>query len=110
MMDHAPQADLPCRIADGLRESCGRNDDWGAVLQGCGEDCEDAAIISFQGNQAASIKRDAFHAAFRRLAPRFRGKSIPLAHARSFGVSGPPVAFEASCTMARNSAAFSRDF
>ena len=110
MLDHPPQAHLLSRIPNDLRENGGRNDDSVPVFQGRSENGKNSAIVSFDRNQAASIKSNSVHAAFRGLAPRLRGKSILLAQARSFGVSGPPVAFRAWSTIARNSAAFSRDF
>ena len=86
------------------------DDDSSAVLQRCSENGVDPAMISFERNQAAGIENDSVHAAFRGLPPRIRCESTFLAHARSFGVSGPPVLFRTWFTMARNSAAFSSDF
>ena len=37
MLNHTPQAHLPGRIPNNLRESGGRNDDSGTVLQGRSE-------------------------------------------------------------------------
>src|SRR5215472_16583756 len=109
-LDNPPKAYLPGRIPDDLREGSGRDDNAIPVLQSRIQDGKDPAVISFQRNQPASVENDSVHAAFRGLVPRFRAESIFLAHARSFGLSGPPVSFSASFTVARNSAAFSRDF
>jgi hypothetical protein len=109
-LDHPPKAYLPGRVPNDLREGSGRDDNPISVLQSRIEDGEDPAVISFQRNQPASVENDSVHAAVRGRVPRLRGESIFLAHARSFGLSGPPVFFSASSTIARNSAAFSRDF
>jgi len=109
-LDHPPKAYLPGRVPNDLREGSGRDDNPIPVLQSRIEDGEDPAVISFQRNQPASVENDSVHAAFRGLVGRLRAESVFLAHARSFGLSGPPVFFSASSTIARNSAAFSRDF
>jgi hypothetical protein len=109
-LDHPPKAYLPGRIPNDLREGSGRDYNPIPVLQSRIEDGEDPAVISFERNQPASVENDSVHAAFRGLVPRLRAESIFLAHERSFGLSGPPVFFSASSTIARNSAAFSRDF
>jgi hypothetical protein len=109
-LDHPPKAYLPGRVPNDLREGSGRNDNPIPVLQRRIEDGEYPAVISFQRNQPSSVENDSVHAAFRGLAPRLRAESIFLAHARSLGLSGPPVSLSASSTIARNSAAFSRDF
>jgi hypothetical protein len=109
-LDHPPKAYLPGRVPNHLREGSGRDDNPIPVLQSRIEDGEDPAVISLQRNQAASIENDSVHATFRGLVPPLRAASVFLAHARSFGLSGPPVFFSASSTIARNSAAFSRDF
>jgi hypothetical protein len=109
-LDHPPKAYLPGGIPNDLRESSGRNDNPIPVQQSRIEEGEDPAVISFQGNQPASIENDSVHAGVRGMVPRLRAESVFLAQARSFGLSGPPVFFSASSTIARNSAAFSRDF
>jgi len=108
-LNHPPKAHLPGRIPNDLCESSGRDDNPISVLQGRIEDGIDPAVIPFHRNQPASVENDSVHAAVRGLVPRLRAESIFLAHARSFGLSGPPVFFSASATISRNSAAFSRD-
>src|SRR5581483_4451149 len=109
-LDHSPKAYLLGWIPNDLRESRGRYDDPVSILHSGSKKGDDPAIVSFQRNQPTGVKCDSAHATFCGLAPRFRGESIFRAHARSFAFSGPPVSFRASSTMARNSAAFSRDF
>ncbi len=106
ILDHPPQAHLFSGIPNDLCERRSRNDDTVSALQSRRKDRKNAAVVSFQGDQAARVESDSVQAAFRGLAPRLRGESICFAHSRSFGVSGPPVAISTSSTSARNSAAF----
>lgn len=109
-MDHSPKAYLSGWVANDLPESrCGYGDPV-PVLQSRIENSEDAAIIPFQCDQPTGVESDSIHATFRGFGRRFRADSILLAQARSFGLSGPPVASRASFTMARNAAALSSDF
>ncbi|MBL8295643.1 MAG: hypothetical protein JNN08_27605 [Bryobacterales bacterium] len=109
-MKHPPKAHLPGWIPNDLRQRRGWNDDPAILLQSSIENQKDPAIVPFQRDQPAGVEDDPLHAAFRGLAPRFRAESMLLAHARSLGLGGPPVALRPSSIMARNSAAFSRDF
>ena len=106
-LDHAPKAYLSGRVPDDLRQSRSGNQDAVSILQSRTENGKDPTVIAFHGNKTASVESNPVHAVFRRLV---RAESIFLAHARSLRLSGPPVSFKASSTIARNSAAFSRDF
>ena len=87
-------------VPNDLREGSGGDDNPIPVRESRIEDGEDPAVISFQRNQPAGIENDSVHAAVRGLVPRLRAESIFLAHARSFGLSGPPVFCSASSTIA----------
>jgi hypothetical protein len=93
-----------------LRQSRGWNEDSTMLLYRRIESQKDPAVIPFERDQPAGVENDSVHAAFRGLPPRFRAESILFAHARSLGLGGPPVAFSPSFIMARNAAAFSKDF
>jgi hypothetical protein len=109
-LNHAPQAHLPSGVANDLGQGRGWNDNSALLFQSGIESQKDPAIVPLRRNQAASIENDSVHAAFRGLALRFRADTILLAHARSLGLGGPPVAFSPSSIMARKAAAFFRDF
>lgn len=71
------------------------------------------AIISLEGNQPPGVQDDAFQAASRGFAERprrLRGAIAFRAHARSLGVTGPPVSIRTWSTITRNAASASNDF
>lgn len=112
VLHQAPQPHLRCRISNYLGENGGGNYDPVSVLQRRIEEDDNSPVITFQRDQTTCIERDAAQAALRGLAAlvrRFCGASILRAHARSFAVTGPPVAARDSSIMARNSTEFSSD-
>ena len=109
-LDYSLKTHLPGGVPNDLRQSRGWNDDSTVLLQSGIKSQKHPAVVPFQRDQSTGVENDSVHAAFRGLPPRFRAESIRLAHARSLGLGGPPVAFSPSSIMARNAAAFSRDF
>ncbi|MCX6592642.1 MAG: hypothetical protein NTZ56_14055 [Acidobacteria bacterium] len=112
MLHQAPKTHLLRRIAKHLGQSSGGNNDAMVAIQRHPDNGKNSAIISLQRDEAAGIERNTRQAAFPGvvfLARRFWGESILVAHARSFGVSGPPVSFRPWSIMALNSDEFRRD-
>src|SRR5579872_7317356 len=90
-VDQSRNPNLPGRISNHLCEYRGRNEDSVLVFQSACKEQENIAIISIQSDKPSSIKNNSAHAVFRTL-DRLGGVSMRLAHARSLGVTGPPVA------------------
>ena len=111
MLHHAPETHLLGRIANHLGKGGGGDNNAIVAIQRHPDNGKNSTIISLQRDEATGIERDARQAAFPGvifLVRRFCGESIFLAHARSFGVSGPPVSIRPWSIMALNSEEFSR--